>query len=187
MMLVTIDQLYLRLRRIIDEDQAVQEITLASGVVGGYCNLVSLEQIEDDEIVLRGSYSGVLHLPGGPVTEVSEVLVDGTAVSDHWLVKDDLYRGRPGGVDEAPLRAQGSWVGPDVEVAITYTHGFATVPFDIQAVVLGMAARTWSNPAGVRQQVIDGYSVTWTNGVLAPEDMRSLRRYHRVAHTADVS
>lgn len=187
MMLITFEQLENKLRKEIDATQGIQEIELASGVIAGWCNLVALEQIEDDEIVMPGAYGPVLHLPGGPVASVSEVSVDGTTVSDYWLVKDDLRRGRAGGVDVPPLRLAGSWVGPDVEVAITYTHGFATVPADIQAVAIAMTARAWANPAGARQQTIDGYSVTWQNGILTPEDKLALRKYHRSAHAADVA
>lgn len=188
MMLVTLEQLESRLRQSLDSDQAEQEIELASGVVARYANLVDLEQTADDEIVLAGAYGPKLPLPGGPVVEVSEVLVDGSAVSNWWVVKDTLWRGsNPATTQVDAHRAQGTWVGPDVEITVTYTHGYDTVPADIQAVVLAMAARSWTNPAGARQQTIDGYSVTWTNGVLSPEDKYALASYHRSSHSADIS
>lgn len=189
-MIVTVAQLESRLRKTLDDNQATQELTLAQGVVADYCNLVTLEQVEDDEVTLHGVYGPVLRLPGGPVSDVSEVTIDGAAVSNYWLVKDDLWRGRNVDGIETPLPGDlTTWVGPSVEVVVTHTHGFAAgaCPAGIQAVILGMAARTWSNPAGTRQQTIDGYSVTWPNGVLTPEDERALRKYHRHAYSADTS
>lgn len=189
-MIVTVTQLENRLRKTLDSGQATQELTLAQAVVADHCNLVTLEQVEDDEVTLHGVYGPVLRIPGGPVESVSEVTIDGAAVSNYWLVKDDLWRGRNVDGLEVPLPGDlTTWVGPSVEVVVTCTHGFATgeCPAAIQAVILGMAARTWSNPAGTRQQTIDGYSATWANGVLTSEDERALRRYHRSAYSADTS
>lgn len=187
-MLVTFEQLEAKLRKSLDPIQAEQEIDLASGVVAEWCNLVSLELLEDDEITLPGVYGNVLPLPGGPVVSVSAVTVDTTAVSDYWLVKNSLHRGRNiGGVHTPMLGDFETWGGPEVEVAVTYTHGLAAVPMGVQAVVLDMAARAWSNPSGARQQSIDGYAVTWPNGLLTPQNKDALRRYHRTSRTADIS
>lgn len=188
MMLVTVEQLETRLRKTLDAGQATQEIELASAVIAAYCNLVTLDDVTDDEITLTGVYGPRLPLPGGPVTEVSEVTVDGTTVTDYWLVKDVLHRGRSNGTIETPIFGEHySWGGPDIEIGVTYTHGFADVPMAIQAHVLAMAARTWANPSGARQQTIDGYSVTWANGMLTPEDKTGLYKYHRSAYSANTS
>ena len=55
------------------------------------------------------------------------------------------------------------WGGPSARVTVTYTHGFATVPPSVKAAVLSMAARAAASPAGVRQESIAGYSVTYAD------------------------
>ena len=74
------------------ELRAAQIVTRVSGRIQRYCNRVQLTQVTDDELTLRGSYSYELALPGGPVTSVASVTVDGTAVTTYDLVGDSLVR-----------------------------------------------------------------------------------------------
>ncbi|MFC4912587.1 hypothetical protein [Actinomadura gamaensis] len=75
-----------------------------------------------------------LQLPGGPVTAVTSVTVDGTALpADQWtLVGARLLRPCGWG----PL-CPGE---PPVRVEVTYTHGLAVVPADVVDLVCRMAA-----------------------------------------------
>lgn len=102
-----------------------------------------------------------LHLPGGPVTAVSAVSVDGVAVTDYVLRSGSLARscGFPDGS----------------EVEVTYTHGLPTVPADIVDMVCRMVGRALvryreSPDAAVAskpviQERIGDYSVTYAYDV----------------------
>lgn len=68
-----------------------------------------------------------LHLPGAPVAAVSDVLVDGVAVSDYRLLSGALTRSC--GFDDG------------TEVTVTYTHGLSTVPADIVDLVCRLAGQ----------------------------------------------
>lgn len=144
-----------------DLDRLGQAITRVSSRVQRYCNRVSLTQVEDDEITMAGSYSYELPLPKGPVTEVSAVTVDGSSVSDWDLVKDKLIRSSLDDASPFVTPTTPHWGGPHVVVAVTYTHGFATVPDEVKDVCFDLLAMAWHNPTGVRSQAIDGYSVTF--------------------------
>lgn len=168
-----------------DIDRLLQAITRVSSRVQRYCNLVSLTEIEDDEITLVGSYSYELKLPKGPVSEVSEVTVDGSSVSDWDLVKDTLVRSSIDDASPFLTPTTPHWGGPHVEVAVTYTHGFATVPDEAKDVCFDLLAMIWHNPAGVRSQAIDGYSVTF--GGARGSDVDPLARlsgWHRSSGSA---
>jgi len=107
-----------------------------------------------------------LTLPG-PVTEVTEVLMDGVAFTDWKFVGGMLWH--PWGWNfgtftyQRPLRFD---LCVPVEVTVTYTHGYATVPADIVSLCadlakLGMedAARETPDPGVVSLEVtIDDYT-----------------------------
>lgn len=159
-------------------------ITRISGRIQRYCNLVGLAQIEDDEIVLQGTYSASLRLPKPPVQSVSAVTVDGVAVSDYELAKNTLIRTRGASVQQSnlpPLPAVGHWGGPDVEVGVTYTHGLTETPPEIVDACTSLAIRAWSNPTAARSLTIDGYSAAWSdNSIALPSDVREdLKGWHR--------
>lgn len=170
---------------VVDEQRAEQLAAAVGGVIQAYCNRVQLTQVVDDEITLKGSYSYRLDLPLGPVTSVSSVTVDGYATTAYDLVKDTLVRS--GFDDQPPFRYPSvpHWGGPDVEVAVTYTHGLTSVPERVRAVAFDLAARVYANPTSVRSQSIDGYSVTYAGALsgssalsLTDEQMRTLRPWH---------
>lgn len=175
MLLVTVDELETHLRATFSPEdvvRATQEITVASAAIQRYCNLVSLEQLTDDAVKLRGVYGMDLVLPRGPIDSVASVAVDGESLTadDYELVLDTLIR--PAG-----------WGGTSVVVDITYTHGYAVVPDDVKLVCLDVTSRAWDNPAGVRSESIDGYSVTHgaAAGRLSEDDKAALSGYHRSA------
>ena len=82
-----------------------------------------------------------LRLPGGPVTAVSAVSVDGDAVTDWTLAEGALYRSSGW---------RGSRVDPSL-VEVTFTHGYATVPDDVVGLVAALAA------AGVNAAASGGF------------------------------
>lgn len=196
MMLVTVDQLEVRLGvsfTAAQLSQADQAIEMASGIIAGYCNLVALVRVEDDEVALRGSYSYELPLPLGPVVDVTAVSVDGYAVSDFDVVRDTLIRTDVVSDAVGPFHQPRTphWGGTDALVEITYTHGFASVPLAAQSACLALAAQQMSNPAGARRTSIDNYEVDWgaggVGGNLTSAQMLSLRRFHRTSGSVNTS
>lgn len=168
------------------ETRAALLLNLAGGLVEGWCNKVSFAVVPDDEIDLTGTWSSVLELPGQPVDSVASVEIDGIEVTDYTLVRGSLHRGETGGWNPYNKSRLGHWGGPAALVQVTYTHGFDEVPWDAKAVCLSMAARSFDNPAGVRSESIDGYSVTFGVGgsgsslvVLTDDDKRALARYRK--------
>lgn len=80
-------------------------------------------------VSLAGTTDRWLRLPGPPVTDVTDVTVDGDAVTD-WKLSDGMLWRRCG------------WQ-PDCEpvrVSLTQTHGLAEVPADIVGMVCSMVA-----------------------------------------------
>jgi hypothetical protein len=108
-------------------------------------------------VTLEGRGSRLL-LPGGPVTAVSAVSVDGVAVTDYKLLSGSLTR--PCGFDDGS------------EVTVTYAHGLPAVPADIVDMVCRLVgqellklreggADTALASKPVTQERIGDYSVTY--------------------------
>jgi hypothetical protein len=110
-------------------------------------------------VVLEGERISRLRLPGPPIRSVSEVLVDGQAVTGWKLASGALYGAagwRPGCEPS------------DVEV--TYVHGLPTVPADIVDLVCRLAGQELSafrSGEGVSRAVqserIGDYQVTYAD------------------------
>jgi len=171
-----------------DAATAEQLLVNASAVVSAYCTAVSLELITDDVITIRGRYESELPLPRGPVVSVDEVQIDGDVVEGWILVKDTLIRST---TSEATFTVGYShWGGDGVEVQVTYTHGYATPPGEVKAVVLDMAARSFRNPSAFQQRSIGTYSEAFAadgRGLMLTETEKStLRRHRRTAQAARV-
>jgi hypothetical protein len=101
-----------------------------------------------------------LRLFGQPVTAVSTVTIDGTAVTDWRLTGGRLWRLCGWGVDDGPA-----------EVVVIQTHGLPTVTDEIVNLVCSFAAAGINaaadgglSHAGVVAERIDDYSVTYAQG-----------------------
>lgn len=177
----TAEELAALLRTTFDASESVQAdsiLTLASGVVQGHLRQ-TVRQVVGDVLVRRGTWDTRFRLPERPVTAVSVVSIGGTALTaDDWYLQGDEL-----------VRTVG-WGGPSVEVSVTYTHGYATIPDDIKAVVLQSAVRAWSNPSGIAQESLEGYSITYARGnsgvVLFESEKAILDRYRRTNRTVQI-
>lgn len=150
--------------------QAEMLLDLASDQIRRWARQ-TISLVTNDTILLAGTYSAGLVLPERPVVAVASVAVDDTTLvedSAYVVVGDVLYVGssahydwphRPG----AAAGSGGTWGGPDVAIAVTYSHGFSTVPASVKAAALSMASRMMASPAGVRSETIAGYSVTYND------------------------
>lgn len=83
--------------------------------------------------VTIGAWSNWIDLPDAPIQSVESVKIAGEEVSG-WYKVDASIR-IPAGI---------SWM--PVEVTITYTHGYPTVPADIVDLVCGMVGMAISDP-----------------------------------------
>ncbi len=175
MSLATIADLEAVLHRDIDAEDpyALAALEQASAVVENYLGQ-PVELVEDDEVVLDGSGTKVLLLPAFPVTEVTLVLVDGDA-----LTEDDYEWSKTG-----ELRRKALWPAALRSVEVTYSHGYATVPAVIVAVVSALAGRIYGTPLTVRQESMGSYSVTYAGAggpSLQAAELMMLDAYRRPA------
>lgn len=116
-------------------------------------------------VKLEGECAQRLRLPGGPVTGVTSVMLDGKAVTDWRLVSDRLWR-------------HGGWGG--FEVTVTQIHGLPEVPADIVdlvgRLVAGALASYRADDGGaslgtqvVTSERIGDYAVTYGGDGLATD------------------
>lgn len=172
-------------------------LDLATAAIQNWCRQ-TISSAETTAL-LPGTWSQDLELPERPVTAVDTVEIDGVETTDwDWNDRGVLRRGAasfaqtstlnaPGDDDPTTQGATGAaqhWGGPQSTVAVTYTHGFATIPADIKAVCLAVAGRALTSEPGVKQESLGAYSVTYggdsAGGVtIVPADMALLRRYRR--------
>lgn len=105
--------------------------------------------------VHRWSY--VVNFPQRPVTAVSSVAVNGTT---YVSGTDYAWNGYSPFIRLDYVESSTATFADEPVATVTYTAGFATVPADVKAVALAVAARQYDNPRGIRQESIDDYSVS---------------------------
>jgi hypothetical protein len=113
-------------------------LLMASSAIRAYCHQV-LSLVADEVYTAYPTMSSFLSLPERPVTAVSEVLVDGTAETDYYVIP----RGLRSGTVAAPGAA---WTRGAV---VTYSHGFAETDQEFSVfreVCIAAAARAIQGP-----------------------------------------
>lgn len=109
--------------------------------------------VSSDSITLDGNGTQSLLLPAAPVVSVESVELDGEA-----LVLNTDYEWSADGY----LRClSGYWPNRLRCIALTYTHGYAMIPEDIQEVVLDQARAIYAITPGVQQKTVGSQSVTF--------------------------
>jgi len=107
----------------------------------------TLSFVEDDEVTRYPTASTFLSLPQRPVTAVSEVLVDGVAETDYYVI--------PRGVRSGSVAAPGSaWTRG---ATVTYSHGFAETDPEfpvLRTVCIESAARAYAPNASGSPEVL---------------------------------
>lgn len=171
----------------IPETQAGLALRLASGMVRRFTGQ-TITRVVDDTVVLRGGWP-VLYLPQRPVIvddthDLSVTELGDTGLPD-LLLADGLTFTR---CAEELARDCGVWAD---RVQVTYSHGYASVPDDILAVVLDVASRSISNPTGLRSVSIDDYSRTFANETLGTSltepNRQALAAYRRTPRSVVLS
>lgn len=173
-------------------DRATILLDTATAAIQAYTGQ-TLSLATSTAITLPGNYTGRLDLPERPASAPTLVkLGDTTFSEDVDYVFDgqwSLYRGLAAvGVfnatlPESFLTGYADWGGPQTQITVTYTHGFATIPNDIKGVCLALAARSLQSPDGVNSESVGSYSVSYsrTGGAvsLLTEERAMLDRYRR--------
>lgn len=190
--LVTPAQLASRLRQgPIDLTIGQEAVDKGSGLVRAIARQ-QFSFVSQETIVLAGG-ERVLRLPQRPlvvdtgpnlltVTELGEF--GGVAVTmvedrDYSRIGNELKRGYPWWWNNSQRlmgyprgHALGVWA-PRVQV--TYSHGYTTIPDDVQSIVLDAAAALFDNPTNLRSVTIDDYTETKAAEVLGAALVDSIR------------
>lgn len=160
--------------------QAILAASLASGTIAELLDnaAISTSPVTITDLVMDGPSprSSVIVLPGFPVTNVTSVsLWDWNAAA--WgtpLVNDIDYSWNTNGVlarrtfDPDPAGGFSFWPNRMNSIKVTYTLGSGTVPITIQAIALGIAARAYVNPQGLKSEAIAGYSIDYGKSLTKP-------------------
>ena len=165
------------------DDNASQAIAQASAVVIDYCRH-DFQQHDDETVRLDGRGTTTLLLPAINVSDVSEIVEDPDG--DSTTLDVDAYEWGTAGIvrrlDGGVFARRFRWY----DVAMTW--GYSTVPDAVQGVVARVARRGYSNPDGVSQESLGGYSYSIAATVgsagyggagigLLPGDLRELAEY----------
>jgi hypothetical protein len=141
-------------------DRAQMVVDQASAIVRSACRW-QISQVLDDIFVVP-VFSDTIALPTLRLTTVTSVTINGVTVNS------SVYRFTSSGLIIA-TSAQRFWGTPATVVA---THGYATgtMPTDVKAATLQLAARLYSNPLSVKAEAIDDasrdYGTSTSTGLL---------------------
>lgn len=180
-------------------------LNTASGKVREFAGNQIIAQVLGDVITLPGTWEQRFILPQRPVTNISSIVVNGSALpatgytwdrtgavevlSGSFLpdasgsmvgARDSLW-GPAGSIYASPTTAP-NWGGPQATIVVTYDHGWATIPSSVTDAVAAMVASTIATPVAVGSEQIGGYKVVYdrslTGGslILTPDMEKSLTR-----------
>lgn len=161
------------------DDRATRALEDASAFIRGYTGQQIVE-VTEDEVELVGNWTNELQLPQLPVTNVEDVTVR-YGGSETFYDRTTGYtwerRGRL-------ITGGGYWGGSQGIVRLTYDHGYAEVPAEIEAICLAIAARFYRNPSAFTSETIGRYSYTYGDAAGAAglsEFEASILRNYRIA------
>lgn len=189
--LVTPTQLASRLQQDVDTSSAQDACDKASGLVRAIAGQ-QFDFVSQETVVLHGG-DRTLTLPQRPIvfdagpnllTVVEMGEFGGTDVAlvqdrDYSRIGNELTRGYPWWWNNTQrlmgyprTRPLGVWAP---RVRVTYSHGYTTIPDDVQSIVLDVASVLFDNPTGLRSVSIDDYSETKASEVLGTAMIQSIR------------
>jgi hypothetical protein len=174
-MYATASELASYLQKDVDTSSATLVLTIASDVFASRAG-TRFEATTTTYSVpsTDGTANYRIYLPHTPVTAVSAVRINGTAVTDYERIGSVLYR----------LIGFGyRWAFPPDLVEVDYTHGYTTVPDDVKGAVLETAAQAYEIPVGaVVSESIDDYAVryaTTAGGLQLPQSAAAVAASYR--------
>lgn len=120
-------------------------LAYAEAVIDNYTDR-TFHAVAGDSVTLDGRGDRILFLPQWPVTAVGSVVEDGVALAAgtdfYWYADGRLVRGSPD-VGYPNMR----WSRADQSVVVTYDHGYATIPPEIELVSTRIAGRMFQASA----------------------------------------
>jgi len=125
----------------------------SSAMVESYCNRL-FEQATDEVVTLDGRGDHTVWLPRTPVTAVSSVVENGTTLTSTqyaWYTNGRLVRVSYG--------YDHPWCYKRQSVVVTYTGGYATIPFDVRAATAAIAAEAFKVGAAFAEQENPGVNL----------------------------
>jgi hypothetical protein len=179
--LATPSDLAAYLQQDVDTSTATLLIETATAVVQAACGGQRIVQVVNDPLTVMGTTDNWLDLPQLPVTAVSSVTLDGTALTvstDYQVLGSRLFRKLGWQVNfgwpwDYPYGFQGNSYYPPPSLAngypyqqpsavgLTYTHGWASGSQQLQLgrqACLTLAAGVYVNPDGATRTQIDDYA-----------------------------
>ncbi|MCW2900236.1 MAG: hypothetical protein JWO67_2501 [Streptosporangiaceae bacterium] len=187
--LVTSSQLASKLQMDLDASSAQEAVDKASGLVRAVARQ-QFDFVSQETVILSGGMKKLVLPQRPPVIDaganpltvvelgdfggVNFTCLDGR---DFVRIGEELTRGQPWYYTVRVMgwpytRVRGVWA-PRVQV--TYSHGYQTIPDEVQSVVLDAAAVLYDNPTGLRSVQIDDYTETKATEVLGAAMVASIR------------
>lgn len=175
---------------------ALDPYAFASAVVRDYCKQ-DFTFLADDVVLVDPRANRTAQLPQMPVTAVTLVeayMPDGNGVwgwqtlsfpgQYGWNSRGllwDATQVRPPIDPTAPV-VPGAYTWPWLpeSLRVTYSHGFATIPADVQAITLRLAATYAANPTFVQSRKVGEVATVFGVGgiaILRPEERKILDKY----------
>ena len=177
-----------------EQTRADALLTSASALIQDEAKQV-IALVTNDVWETPGTTDEVIRLPERPVVSVASVTLDGQPLvqGTDWYLDGDSIRRIPvvttvltgGLIDEAftfPLGTGFGW--PAQTLAITYTHGYATIPGTVKEICLEAVVRVWVNPGSVAREAVGNTLTVYDNNRFSPSGMlltddekKALRRF----------
>lgn len=175
--LATPEDLASFLQQDLDLATATLLIEAATAVVQEAAGGQRILEVAGDTATLIGTTDSKLDLPQIPVTAVTSVTLDGTAVTAGAAGSVPSTWRRIG---NRLWRTDGwqSWIGEPSTVVVVYTHGYAAPHQRLQlarSAVLTLAAVPYGNPSGATQVKIDDYAEAYSAIAARMETARGLK------------
>jgi hypothetical protein len=155
-LLATPEDLASALQQNLDASTAALWVEVATAVVQEAAGGQRILQVVDDSFELLGTTDSWLDLPQRPVTDVTDVAIDGEPVSDWVRFGSRLWRRCGWSTD------------PHEPTTVTglFTHGYPEGHQGLQlarGAVIGLAQQAYVNPSGgaVAREQIDDYAVAY--------------------------
>ncbi|MES2211038.1 MAG: hypothetical protein V4515_12800, partial [Chloroflexota bacterium] len=135
-------------------------IECATAVVQEAAGGQRIVQVSGETLNILALSDSWLDLPQIPVTAVTSVTFDGTALTPGILSTNYKLRG------DRLWRTDGwqTYVGQPSDVVVVYTHGYAPGAQELQmarSAVLSLAKGQFVNPSAVQSESIDDYNVSY--------------------------
>jgi hypothetical protein len=180
------------LRRTFSPAEVAAADLVLQGVIGTVKRAArqQLELVTNDVVQLPGVWEQTLRLPQRPVVAVTAVSLRDPAGVAIALVETRDYvwsrlglLQRIGFIARIPRSIEGYWGGPAATVTVTYSHGYASIPDDVRAIVLAAAVREFGNPEGDTEESIGNYAVKHSaaDAALLGSERKALSNYGRAA------